>query len=123
MLRLVKTGRIQQRDLRTGGVHDPKNSCPCCLWLVRHNRDLFVQQPVEQRRLADIRASDDRNGTEFHTPTGVTAPVMSLEPIDRLFHLSVPIPTVLLRAVRFSLDRVRDGRSQRGEPGRSVPNP
>src|SRR6185295_15428837 len=101
MLRLVQPGRIEQGNLRTRYMHDPKNSRPRRLRLVRDDRNLLLQQSIEQCRLAHVGSSDDRHSAKLHGVTDVAAPVMAREPIDTPFHLSERSRAALAPAVRF----------------------
>jgi hypothetical protein len=70
MLRLVEARRIEKGDLRARHVRHAQNTGPRRLRLVRYDRDLFAQQAIQQRRLADIGPTDNGDGAELHGLNG-----------------------------------------------------
>ena len=51
-------------------VPHAENPRPRRLRLVGHDRELRADQPVQQRRLARVRAADERDEAELHEPCG-----------------------------------------------------
>src|SRR6266511_5362431 len=58
--------RIEKHHLGIRIVPDAEDPVPGCLWLVRHDGQLRADEPVEQRRFAGIRATDERDEPGFH---------------------------------------------------------
>ncbi len=60
--RVVQPGGVHQDGLEGVRGVDPHDAGACGLRLVRDGRDLHAEDAVEQRRLADVGAPDERDG-------------------------------------------------------------
>ena len=68
----MDAGRINKSQLRILGVFDPEQAVPCGLRFGADDRQLFTQQLIEERGLAHIGPTQDRNkaSTESGGVTG-----------------------------------------------------
>jgi hypothetical protein len=65
VLRLKQTRRVQENDLNNIRAENAKHPLAGRLRTSRYDREFLVQQRIQQRRLADIRLSDDRYVSGF----------------------------------------------------------
>ena len=61
VVRLVQPGRVDEEELRRRPALDPEDAVPRRLRLRRDDRELPPEDAVQQRRLADVRPSHQRD--------------------------------------------------------------
>ena len=64
--RPVDSRRVEKDDLRVGIIANAQNSRPRRLRLVRHNRKLAADEPIEQGGFSSVRPADKGNESGFH---------------------------------------------------------
>ena len=69
--RPVNAGRVEKRDLAALVVEDADDSIARRLRFRGNDRDLLPEDAIEQRRLAGVRTSDERDDAEVGLGSGL----------------------------------------------------
>src|SRR5437870_7884047 len=85
-----QAGRIHEDDLRRRQIADPRDPVTRRLRPRRHDGELLADEPVQQRRLARVRPSDQRHEAGTRGPGGRTAATHARSPFQSAAGARVP---------------------------------